>query len=424
MQLFFVFLILFIIVLIGLVSFMFKRRNSTINESVETNGNGLVSVDEQENMFSIQVKQVESISEDDLNYLAEITDKKVLAKIDNAIPAVAKIISSVDAGNKVKNLGELYQVVIPKGAELYKSKSMESAVRGFYKMDGVKGIAGNANLVKADGAAYKNLAVLNTVNAVMSVASMVVGQYFMTQINGELEGISSSVQEIADFQKNEYKSKVYTLIAEVQKASTFQVEIIDNNELRNRELQHLKSLEHECAELIGQANFSIEEISKKYDIDFKNYEKTVDEAELWCQYQSVLLEVMNKLSELTYAMNLGAISLDNSRALVQPFMKQAERARISLLAWHSTHKDKFAIDLEDGRRKRKGAGGLLMKIPGLFNDDLNYQKLSDKMIANIEHQGSNTEMIQLRNVDLFEQDVKLFIKEGKVYYLPIYSDEA
>lgn len=110
---------------------------------------------------------------------------------------------------------------------------------------------GHANLVPVDGIPGKGLATMNVANAAMGVASMVVGQYYMTQINDQLEGIFDGISKIADFQDNEYKSKVFALVAEVQKISTFQLETMENDELRNRELTHLKNLEHECAQLLG-----------------------------------------------------------------------------------------------------------------------------------------------------------------------------
>lgn len=141
-----------------------------------------------------------------------------------------------------------------------------------------------------------------------------------------MEDISSGIEKIADFQQNEFKSKVYALVAEVQKSSTFQVETIENNELRNRELQHLKTLEHECAQLLGQVNLSLQDIAGNSGVDYDKYEKLIGEAELWLQYQQILLEVMYKISDLTYVLNLGAISRENSYALYLPYAKQSEGA--------------------------------------------------------------------------------------------------
>lgn len=57
--------------------------------------------------------------------------------------------------------------------------------------------------------------VANTAVAAMGVASMVVGQYYMTQINAKLDAISDGISEIQNFQDNEYRSRVFSLVAHV-----------------------------------------------------------------------------------------------------------------------------------------------------------------------------------------------------------------
>lgn len=78
--------------------------------------------------------------------------------------------------------------------------------------------------------AQKGTAVVaNTVAAAMGVASMVVGQYYMTQINTELGEISDGISQIKDFQDNEYRSRVFSLMAHVKKIADFQTEILEND---------------------------------------------------------------------------------------------------------------------------------------------------------------------------------------------------
>lgn len=84
--------------------------------------------------------------------------------------------------------------------------------------------------------AQKGTAVVaNSVAAAMGVASMVVGQYYMTQINTELGVISDGISQIADFQ----------------------TEILENDELRLSKIAQLDSLEEKCTQLLGQANLTL-----------------------------------------------------------------------------------------------------------------------------------------------------------------------
>lgn len=146
---------------------------------------------------------------------------------------------------------------------------------------------------------------------------------------------------------------------------------------------------------------------------------TIGEAESWFQYQQILLEVMYKISDLTYALNLGAISRENSYALYLPYAKQSEGTLAKLNEWHDEHVKRLEINVEESRRKRQGVEGFFMGALGLFNDDFNYKKMSQSTIARIEHQAENTSTIKgVESEDLYQEDVRLIAKDGKLFYLP------
>ena len=157
-----------------------------VSVSTTTGGKDELAEIHQENEFIIQMEMLPAEAIDDETKLVEITDSKVLAHVNNLVPGLAQ------AGNAVNNAAQavqaangevLYRAVIPAGAKLTNSKAMEGAVRGTYH--GADGIKGHANLVAVE--AQKGTAVVaNTAAAAMGVASMVVGQYYMTQINAEL----------------------------------------------------------------------------------------------------------------------------------------------------------------------------------------------------------------------------------------------
>lgn len=411
----------------GIIAFVIIRnKNANIIEEGGENAlsvkrkNALASFKGQE--LAITFDDLAALTEQEESQLVEVKDSQLLARIDNAIPGTLQAVANTGAVHAyqeaAKSAGQLYQAIIPKGIVLDKSRAMEGAVRGSYR-DVANSIKGNASWVAVDGKAANNLATVGVTNATMNVASMVVGQYYMSQINGQLEDINAGIEKLSDFQQTEFKSKVYALVAEVQKSSTFQVETIENDELRNRELSHLKSLEHECAQLLGQANLSLQEISGKKGLDYDEYEKKIGEAESWFQYQQILLEVMYKISDLTYALNLGALSKENSYALYLPYAKQSEGTLAKLNEWHDEHVKRLKINVEEGRRKRQGVEGFFMGALGLFNDDFNYKKMSQSTIARIEHQAEHASTVKdAEEDDLYQEDVRLIAKDGKLYYLP------
>lgn len=411
----------------GIIAFVIIRnKNANIIEEGGENAlfvkrkNALASFNGQE--LAITFDDLAALTEQEESQLVEVKDSQLLARIDNAIPGTLQAVANTGAVHAyqeaAKSADQLYQAIIPKGTVLDKSRAMEGAVRGSYR-DVANSIKGNASWVAVDGKAANNLATVGVANAAMNVASMVVGQYYMSQINGQLEDINAGIEKLSDFQQTEFKSKVYALVAEVQKSSTFQVETIENDELRNRELSHLKSLEHECAQLLGQANLSLQEISGKKGLDYDEYEKKIGEAESWFQYQQILLEVMYKISDLTYALNLGALSRENSYALYLPYAKQSEGTLAKLNEWHDEHVKRLKINVEEGRRKRQGVEGFFMGALGLFNDNFNYKKMSQSTIARIEHQAEHASTVKgAEEDDLYQEDVRLIVKDGKLYYLP------
>lgn len=262
-----------IVLLLIIIAMIVHKKKSVASNDSENQQSESKSIQESSNMLmdnqqigmSIKFEEFSTLTEEEETHLVEIHDKKFLARIDNAIPGTLQAIANTGAihnyNQAIRSAGQLYRAVIPQDAALVNSRSLEGAFRGFYR--GKNNIRGQANLIPVDGNMGKGLATMGVVNTAMSIASMVVGQYYMSLISNKLDTISNSLKQIAEFQDNEYTGKVYTLIAEVQKCAIFKAEIIGNDELRNQELAHLKDLEHECAELLSQANITLQGFAKK-----------------------------------------------------------------------------------------------------------------------------------------------------------------
>lgn len=418
-----VIIIIVLLAVTALVFFMLKRRKiNTGNSSLSQNNKAALLNDQIQYEMRLKFEDLSSLTEQEESRLVEIKDKTLIDRIDNAIPGTLQILINNGAvkvsQEAIKKYGPLAHVKIPKGGVLYESNEVSKALRPIGHFKDSSNIDFQANLLPADST-VKSMTSIASLNSIMAIASMVVGQYYMTQINNQLDSISTGIEKIADFQQNEIKSKVYALVAEVQKTSTFQVEIIENDDLCNRELSHLKSLEHECAQLLGQANLSIQGISDKKNVDYKEYESLIADAEIWFQYQQILIDVMYKIADLTYVMNLGAVSRENSYALYQPYATQSEGTLEKLKAWHSDNVERLKIDVTKNRRKRQGVEGFFMGALGLINDDFNYRKISQGTVNLLENQIEGGVKLKPSDIsDLFHEDVRLIAKEGRLYYLP------
>lgn len=414
--------------LVALLMYRKKSNGSPRGENTSRRGGGekitkqtseLPQPDQLTNELAIQVDMLPAEAVSDESRLVEITDSKVLARVNNLIPGLAQAgavgtnaVQAAKAGKEV-----LYRAIIPAGAKLTNSQAMEGAVRGFYR--GADGIQGHANLVAVQ--AQKGTAVVaNTAAAAMGVASMVVGQYYMTQINAELGEISDGISKISDFQDNEFRSRVFSLVAHVKKIADFQVEILENDELRQSKIAQLNSLEEECTQLLGQVNLTLAGYSKKNDLDYAAYEKELKEAQNWYTYQKALLDVLYKISDLKYALHMGAVSRRQCAALLPTYTKQVEDAQAKLTAWHQASIKRLGIDTNKIRRRRDGFDGVIHFLPGLFNDELNFRAIDEKTVDMITAQASAKSIEYPKdNSELYAEDVQLISKDGKIFYLPI-----
>lgn len=410
--------IVVVAIALGLGMFFWKKKIESIETEDKSlivgNTGDIVATDSSTvNEITIQMEQLPIEMFPDESALVEVKDEKVLARIDSLVPGLGQ--AGVATANAVQAAGDtVYRAIIPVGAKLTDSKAMEGAVRGIYH--GADGIKGHANLVAVE---KTGTVVANTAAAAMGVASMVVGQYYMTQINAELSKISDGLDKISSFQDNEYKSKVFAIVAQVKKISAFQSEILENEALRKSEIDHLNKLEDQCLELLGQANLTVADYAKKKELDYASYEKEVREAQNWYLYQQTLLEVMNKISELKYALNMGEVSREQCTALLPTYIKQASDSLAILADWHNGNVTRLAIDTSESKRKRQGFDGVIHWLPGLFDESHNYVSVADGVIEMINVQSTEVDHeARLSKSELYGRDVQLISKNGKIYYLP------
>lgn len=413
------------IIITAAIIYAIRKKNATVetrnslNDMLTDRKNNQLTIDNKKlDELEIQIEMLPAESIPHKNNLVEITDSKVLAHVNNLIPELLQArIADNNTMQAAKAGGEvLYRAIIPAGAKLANSKTAEGAVRGFYH--GADGIQGHANLVAVE--AQKGTAVVvNTVAAAMGVASMIVGQYYMTQIHTELGKINDNISKITDFQDNEFRSRLFSLVAHVKKIADFQIEILENDELRLTKIEQLDNLEEECTKLLGQTNLTLAGYAKRNDLDYEEYERELKNAQNWHMYQNALLDVLYKISDLRYTLHFGAVSREQCTALLPTYTKQVSDTQEMLAGWHRDSVKRLSIDTENEKRKRDGFDGFIHLLPGLFNNDLNFRAIEKDTAAMIASQTlSSDETTQQDNSDLYAEDVQLISTDGKIYYLP------
>ena len=154
-------------------------------------------------------------------------------------------------------------------------------------------------------------------------------------------------------------------------------------------------------------------------MSYEDYEQAVAEADKWFVYQQTLVGVQVEIAKLIYAFNMGEMSLEYGTALCMPFVMEANDAIAQLFYWHSDMTTQFDFTPDKTRRRRMGAGGALMSVPGVFNDNLNYVTVKPETTRAIQSQlRSGAGISALGGPDLYQQDVNLVLTGGRIYYLP------
>ena len=363
--------------------------------------------------LDIPIEMLPAESIEDETGLVEITDSKILAQVSNLLPGLFQTGNSINNVARIIRNGPAYKAIMPAGAKLAKSKDVEEAFRGICLGD--NGIKAQANFVKVkSGAAIAT----NSVSSVMNVSSLIVGQYYMKQINAELDVISEGIDQIQSFQDNEYRSKVFSLVAHVKRISNFQSEILENDELRISKIYQLDSLEKDCAELLGQANLTLADFTNKNKLSYKEYAKVIVEVQKWYTYQKSLIEVMYKISDLRYTLHLGAVSREQCADLLSTYQKQIGDTQELINVWHYKTAKRLGIKIDEICRKRAGLDGAIHFIPGLLKDEYKFRSIDMKTVKMIIEQAMGyEEQCAAYTSELYNEDVQLISKDGRLYYL-------
>lgn len=294
---------------------------------------------------------------------------------------------------------------------------MEGAVRGLFH--GTEGVRGHANLVKVDPTKIsKASSIANGVANVINVGSLVVWQYYMSEINSKLEAMNKNIDKISDFQDREFKSRILSLISRVGEISQFSSEIMEQDEQRKIKLTTLENLKGMATELLGQVNLTITDTSQKNpNPNYQEYQKHVNDFNVLVEYQNALIAVLDEISKLTYLLGKGGISSEMSYSLFNAFLEKSIQAKNSLEQWHNTQVQSLHIDLDKNRKTKTGVEGFLSMILGVIDDNWNYEELKNGLGQKINAQKAKNQLVVNEPKDVYDKDVQIIIKNGKYYYL-------
>ncbi|MDE7295977.1 MAG: hypothetical protein K2N84_01800 [Clostridia bacterium] len=357
---------------------------------------------------SVKVEQLSPDKAIDESKLVEIKDEIILARLNQAVPEIACVLS---AGSQA--VGSIYQAILPT-SNMPVSRDTKKAFLGLFQKKGVAAAS-------AAGGALTQASSL-----VFGVAALIVGQKYMSDIAKGLNRLNDGIRRITSFQQNEYKSKVEALITRITVLLTHKTELQLNNDLCDRTLIELSSIEGECAQLLGQANETLEGYSRVKITDFKKYCDTVWEIQPWAECQNRLLGVLYYVSDLKYVLNRsrGQVSRSYCRSLFNTYFERAQKAKGALKAWHELETKTLKIDIVEFKRKRGGVDAFFHALPSLVKKEKQYCDLPEGMGELIcEQIKDNALDYSALEEDPFDHDLEIYVREGKVFMLADSADD-
>ena len=377
----------------------------------------------------------------------EITNPKILGQIEKIVQPAFK--------NKLQKAGQptipkgLFKVELPVG-ELHKIKGETDKYRALAK--GVDGrIIGHAKLTPAQVEIAKGAKAAAAVSGAMQVAAMVVGQYYMAEINGQLDSMKETLNDVKDFQVREFKGTVRALIVNISQLSKFSADYVENAELARLKLMECANFRAEVTKLLEQVNLAIEEsITKGKGLSFEKYEQLIDKLSTDLFYQQTLLRLLEELSKLDLAFSQGVTSEDSSYYVYEYYLNNCNSLGEKIANWHKDKIKFFQIDTKLNRRTQEGAmkvvadiakeldknahlaagvgfvGGLvgaaagfgIGKAAGELNKAIRYIGIRKYTINQISEQEKiSYQASKQLSVNNYGENIELLLEDGKAYYL-------
>lgn len=396
-------IMLFIIILI----YMLKNKKINNNSKEEIG----ILVNNKNSFFpTIQIIENSAIVPNESNLIKDAEIKKAISLVDNSIVNSVVIGKNLKTSKKLLNNSRAFFSASKNGTENMLSVKGTNMVYGTQMKDGL--FNANTKFTREDDL-IKSASQNSLVNAGFGTASMIVGQYYMNEINNKLEILKENIQDISDFLDSEYQSRLAKIISKMQEIIDNKQEILNNEFSRNKRYDDILRLEDTCVELLGQANDIIKRNISKDDIDYKKYEKTLSEISKWFYRQQILQRLLLEIGNLRYVLAYGNETSKLSHTQYNNYLLQTNETNDNLEKWHNSVGSKLGIDVKELRRNAQ----LFKRYTiGLINEKWAYSKINDKTGRTIKNQ---TNIIKLKpyNNDKQDEVIKIQRYNGEYYNL-------
>lgn len=384
----FIWIIIGLVIISGVLFFIIKynaKRTSSNKKEIA------VSQEKISNSFpTIQIVEDNKIIPSEKNKITDVNIKNAIATIDNVLPKSVMISNNLKNGTELLNNNKAFFSAVKKGTENMQAVGNTGKVRGIQM---IKDKSTNRMLFNKHTEFTREDALIRTAgksalaNAGFNAVSMVVGQYYMNEINNKLEDIKNDINEISNYLDSEYQGKVMNIISTLKEITDNMVEILNNEFSTKKRYDEIIDLEKECKTLLGQANDEIKRNIPDEDIEYKQYEKILKNISKWFARQQLLQRLLLEIGNLRYVLACGNETSELSHSQYNIYLEQTNSINEKLENLHAKMSKEYGIDLEKSRKNGKFYQ-VRKNTVGRIKEDWAYNKLDDSIVDMIASQTS------------------------------------
>lgn len=405
-----------VIILTMGVIYVFKFNKKNISK--EEKEIGMLASDNNSYFPTIQIVENNLLIPNEKNKINDLDIKKGISIIDNTIANSAIIGKNLKNGTELVNNNRAFFSAVKKGTENMQAVGKTGKVYGTQM---VKDTTSNRMLYNKqtvftkEDVFVKNAGKNALVNAGFSTASMIVGQYYMNEINNKLDELKEEINEISGYLDSEYKSRISYIVSKIKEITENKIEILSNDFSCNKRYDDILELENDCSKLLGQANEMIKNNVKRDDLDYSKYEKKLKEAYKWFCRQQILQTLLLEIGDLRYVLAKGNETSKLSHTQYNNYLLQSNCTNEELEEWHNSISQRLGIDISQSRRNGKFFKARKYTI-GKINEDWSYNKLDEEVVKLIENQ-TNAKKLEPYINNKQDEIIKIQKYNGEYYNL-------
>ena len=401
------------IVIVSLIIFLiYNLKSKKIINNCDKKEREILANNISSSFPSIQIVESKDIIPNGKNKIKDIDIKKAISIIDNTVPNSTIIGRNIRNSKELLNNNRAFFSASKKGTENMMRVKGTNQVYGAQvvgnKIDKQTKFINENQMIKTAG---KDA----LVNAGFNMASMVVGQYYMNEINNKLDDLKDTISDISDYLDSEYKGRIAHIISKMKEIIDNKSEILSNEFSINKRYDEILELESECSKLLGQANEMIKSNITEVEIDYNKYEKKLKELYKWFSRQQILQKLLLEIGNLRYVLAKGNETSKLSHTQYNNYLLQINSIIESLENWNNLVCKKLGIDIKVARRSGKFFK-LKKNTIGKINEEWAYHKL-DKNIVNLIESQTNVKKLEPYTNKKQDEIIKIQKYNGEYYNL-------